>query len=204
MAQSDETPYAEKLRDPRWQKVRLEVLARDRWRCQICDDPTSTLAVHHRYYLRNREPWEYPLDALVTLCEFCHARETAERGDAERRLLDTLRRVGLSIGQLRALTTAIATANTDQPMLANTLEHTGLASLLAHTPSHLLTILEILNTNRLVQEKYGLASDAYRQKNNAYMSRFHGVMARYEQWRIEHGLNPTPPLVEGGWDLGPT
>ena len=34
--------YYRKLRDPRWQKRRLEIFARDDWTCQGCDfrDPT--------------------------------------------------------------------------------------------------------------------------------------------------------------------
>lgn len=68
--------YLEKLRDPRWQKKRLEILSRDEWTCQCCFDTTSTLHVHHRRYLPKREPWEYPDGHLVTLCESCHQNET--------------------------------------------------------------------------------------------------------------------------------
>ena len=42
--------YAEKLKDPRWQKKRLEILERDAWVCQKCFDTKSTLHVHHRIY----------------------------------------------------------------------------------------------------------------------------------------------------------
>ena len=30
------------------------------------------LEVHHKYYLENTLPWQYPDDALVTLCNWCH------------------------------------------------------------------------------------------------------------------------------------
>ena len=33
----------------------------------LCYDTESTLNVHHRYYKDNADPWEYPLEALVTL-----------------------------------------------------------------------------------------------------------------------------------------
>jgi hypothetical protein len=95
--------YADKLKDPRWQKVRLEVMARDAWTCQVCGDQTATLAVHHRGYYRDTEPWEYPLHALVTLCEFCHRVETYERQEAEADLLETLKRIGLYTHQVKAL-----------------------------------------------------------------------------------------------------
>jgi len=32
------------------------------------------LNVHHNYYIRGKKPWEYPDDALVTLCEDCHKK----------------------------------------------------------------------------------------------------------------------------------
>ena len=67
--------YSEKLRDPRWQKRRLQILERDEWACQICYDTDTMLVVHHRYYLRGAEPWEYSGKALVTLCSKCHESE---------------------------------------------------------------------------------------------------------------------------------
>lgn len=67
--------YYEKLKDPRWQKKRLEVMQRDGFDCTSCHDgTTSTLNVHHRVaYRKNTDPWDYELDELVTLCESCHA-----------------------------------------------------------------------------------------------------------------------------------
>jgi hypothetical protein len=67
--------YSQQLTDPRWQRKRLEIMARDAWRCQKCSDANSTLNVHHRWYLRGRAPWAYPDRALQTLCENCHAAE---------------------------------------------------------------------------------------------------------------------------------
>jgi hypothetical protein len=67
--------YSEKMKDPRWQRKRLEVFERDEWCCQVCCDDSATLNVHHRYYLNNKEPWEYPNEALITLCEDCHNDE---------------------------------------------------------------------------------------------------------------------------------
>lgn len=30
------------------------------------------LHVHHKYYVRNKYPWEYKLNSLITLCSNCH------------------------------------------------------------------------------------------------------------------------------------
>jgi hypothetical protein len=68
--------YAEKLKSPKWQKKRLEILERDKFTCCHCDDTEKNLQVHHKYYTKNSDPWDYPNDALITLCEDCHERET--------------------------------------------------------------------------------------------------------------------------------
>lgn len=73
------TTYAEKLRDPRWQKKRLEIMERDGFVCRECGDKASTLNVHHGYYARGRSPWEYPDHHLVTLCEACHQEYEEKR-----------------------------------------------------------------------------------------------------------------------------
>ena len=67
------TTYAEKLRDPRWQKMRLEVMDRDEFACQRCGAKHKTLNVHHMFYQKGKDPWEYDPDFLLTLCEGCHA-----------------------------------------------------------------------------------------------------------------------------------
>jgi hypothetical protein len=67
--------YSEKLRDPRWQRRRLEVMQRDDFRCKCCGDALSTLNVHHLMYVK--EPWDCPLEKLETLCERCHEWRSA-------------------------------------------------------------------------------------------------------------------------------
>ena len=39
--------YSQKLRDPKWQKKRLEVLQRDEFCCQLCNDKETELHIHH-------------------------------------------------------------------------------------------------------------------------------------------------------------
>ena len=38
--------YSQLLRDPRWQKLRLEVLSLHKWACDVCGETQSTLHVH--------------------------------------------------------------------------------------------------------------------------------------------------------------
>lgn len=64
--------YRDKLLDPRWQQVRLKIFVRDKWMCVACAETTRTLHVHHLWYQNDKEPWESPLNSLVTLCSLCH------------------------------------------------------------------------------------------------------------------------------------
>jgi hypothetical protein len=64
--------YSEILKDPRWQKKRLEILESDEWRCRECLSKEKTLHIHHLYYIKDAMPWEYPDAALITLCHQCH------------------------------------------------------------------------------------------------------------------------------------
>lgn len=66
--------YSEKLKDPRWQKKRLKILERDHFRCMDCFSDEKTLHVHHLFYSKGLEPWEYNDQQLLTLCEHCHIR----------------------------------------------------------------------------------------------------------------------------------
>lgn len=69
---SKKLTYAEQLRDPRWQKKRLEILSRDGFKCVVCGDGKSTLHVHHKRYVKGRMPWEYDATELSTVCKNCH------------------------------------------------------------------------------------------------------------------------------------
>lgn len=64
--------YADLLRDPRWQRMRLEVMQRAGFACERCHSTTKTLNVHHTYYSKGRPPWQYPSESLRCLCEECH------------------------------------------------------------------------------------------------------------------------------------
>jgi len=73
------TTYAEKLKDPRWQRRRLEIMQRDDYMCCNCGATEKTLNVDHKIYIKGRDPWDYPDEDLQTLCEDCHATLTIAR-----------------------------------------------------------------------------------------------------------------------------
>lgn len=82
--------YYKKLKDPRWQKKRLEILKRDDFACKICGDTESTLHIHHRKY-SNGDPWDIDEQYLITLCENCHHSEQDCIQNAIRELSDAVR-----------------------------------------------------------------------------------------------------------------
>jgi hypothetical protein len=63
--------YADKLKDPRWQKKRLQVLERDNFTCKYCSDGKTELHVHHLKY--SGAPWDVDLSKLETVCKHCHS-----------------------------------------------------------------------------------------------------------------------------------
>lgn len=67
--------YSEKLKDPRWQRKRLEILDRDGFICRKCMSHDKTLHVHHKFYITGRDPWEYDESELITVCHICHEIE---------------------------------------------------------------------------------------------------------------------------------
>jgi hypothetical protein len=68
--------YTELLKDPRWQRKRLEIMQLFGFSCEDCGDHSSTLHVHHGCYLKGRSPWDYPDDMYHVLCESCHKQAT--------------------------------------------------------------------------------------------------------------------------------
>lgn len=64
--------YSDKLKSPKWQKKRLEIMKRDKFTCKLCGDTETQLHVHHKEYIKGNDPWNYPNNLLVTICEHCH------------------------------------------------------------------------------------------------------------------------------------
>lgn len=95
--------YSQKLKDPRWQKKRLEILNRDNFTCRCCGDSESTLHVHHKMYISGRDVWDYDNMLLITLCELCHTSQHEQKKEYETLLLETLYMKGFSYDDLREL-----------------------------------------------------------------------------------------------------
>lgn len=102
--------YLAKLRDPRWQRRRLEILNRDEFTCQSCFDTESTLHVHHRYYVKDSEPWEYPDHFLITLCISCHEFETENAYNVQRELVERFKCAGFLVTDLMYVSAGLLTA----------------------------------------------------------------------------------------------
>lgn len=64
-------------RSASWRALRRQIFERDGWRCMTCGKvcEETDLQVHHLYYLKDKMPWEYPPEALTSMCKGCHAKE---------------------------------------------------------------------------------------------------------------------------------
>ena len=71
--------YTEKLKHPKWQQKRLRIMDRAGFACEWCGSTENQLHVHHAYYERDLEPWDYPDETLYCLCDVCHAKAQAEK-----------------------------------------------------------------------------------------------------------------------------
>ena len=73
-----ESYYEKQLKTKEWRAKREKILKRDGYKCAYCGSK-SKLNVHHKYYNfypngKHVNAWDYPDDALITLCESCHKK----------------------------------------------------------------------------------------------------------------------------------
>lgn len=71
--------YSDKLKSPKWQRKRLEVLQRDDFKCRLCGNTEIELQIHHLKY--SGEPHEAPLENLITYCKVCHQVVEQHKGE---------------------------------------------------------------------------------------------------------------------------
>ncbi len=73
----DSFKWQNKLREPEWREKREEIFERDHYQCQECGiyGESRNLNCHHIKYIRDLNPWDYPDELLITLCEECHAHK---------------------------------------------------------------------------------------------------------------------------------
>lgn len=109
------TSYSQLLRDPRWQKKRLEIMQRDEFTCQACFNSQNTLNVHHCYYEKGLMPWDYPDESLVTLCEECHEYETENALDCKKLLSRALGMKGFRADHFNEIAFAFYRAEMGHP-----------------------------------------------------------------------------------------
>lgn len=75
---SQDLSYEDLLKTEEWRGKRQKILNRDNNKCVYCGK-THNLQVHHKYYSKYPNgfrvyPWNYPDDALITLCDECHKK----------------------------------------------------------------------------------------------------------------------------------
>jgi len=143
--------YSDKLKDPRWQKKRLEILERDEWECTNCGDGKSTLHIHHQYYEKSTDPWDYPDSCYTTLCETCH-KEIADNKLSLDKLIAKLGYWG--IDQIKGYAKALLMEDQlDDAEIESTEEAIGISDFL-RTNHKLITDMASKNGGVLRQSDY--------------------------------------------------
>lgn len=99
--------YSEKLRHPKWQKLRLQIFSRDNWTCQSCGSSDKNLQVHHLKYLKGIEPWEYEPHFLITYCDKCHETDHLIGDQIEQSLYELIKSDRIFIKPMAQLTVLI-------------------------------------------------------------------------------------------------
>lgn len=89
-----EMAYADKLKHPNWQRKRLEIMERDKFKCRECGATENMLNVHHLHYEYGRDPWDYHNNSLITLCESCHEEEHNYTDVCAKSLIESIRKCG--------------------------------------------------------------------------------------------------------------
>jgi len=101
--------YSKKYLDPKWQKFRLQVFERDNFKCVRCNSSEHTLHAHHTFYHDvDADPWDYNLESVLTLCEYCHAEEHRHVKSANYQLMQSLNATGISYKDKIKLMTAFS------------------------------------------------------------------------------------------------
>jgi len=128
--------YAALLKDPRWQRKRLEIMQRDGFACRLCRATDKTLNVHHNFYLRDLAPWEYGDEQLATVCEDCHGLVT-KKIDRLKVLLSTLDAANIDfvIGVVSALAAEDPDHDDGDWAVMSPMEIAGFGCAIDHAPN---------------------------------------------------------------------
>lgn len=135
------TNYAQKLKDPRWQKKRLRILERDKYTCQLCKSKEKFLHVHHKIY-NDKDPWDIEDGSLITLCSECHECEQLDVAEHGKLLLQTLKSKFLSEDLLD-----LSSAFNDMPIVADRRTQTKILCIMLRNKKLFETILNLVKRN---------------------------------------------------------
>lgn len=105
--------YSDKLKSPKWQKKRLEILQLFNFCCLHCGDKENELHVHHKYYLKGNDVWDYPVDCFTVLCKDCHESEESALKVNSEKLIQSLRASGADSWCINFLSETILDANNE-------------------------------------------------------------------------------------------
>ena len=90
-------------KDPRWQQKRLQQFELAGWKCQECGSKKNELNLHHYWYEKDNEVWDYPDECFVVLCDGCHVAWHARKRQIDHLLAFSLSEMDQAFGLLCGL-----------------------------------------------------------------------------------------------------
>lgn len=94
-------------KDPRWQRKRLERFEAAGWKCCECASKKSELNLHHYWYEKGNEPWDYPDECFAVLCDRCHQEWHDKKLTIDKQLRFSLSEMDQAAGLLCGLNCAL-------------------------------------------------------------------------------------------------
>ncbi len=90
-------------------------MQRDEFTCKMCNDNSTTLHIHHKYYQYGNDPWDYDDSCFITLCADCHELEEMQIKEYSKLLIDTLKKSEFMADDWRRIANGINKANLKYP-----------------------------------------------------------------------------------------
>lgn len=94
-------------KDPRWQQKRLDRFNAAGWTCQECCSKRNELNLHHYWYEKDHEPWDYPDECFAVLCDRCHKKWHEKKLFIDKQLRFSLLEMDQAAGLLAGLQCAL-------------------------------------------------------------------------------------------------
>ena len=110
----------------------LSAMERDGFKCYLCGSDKDTLHVHHLWYEKDRDPWDYLDVCYLTLCQECHQVEHESAEKMKKMGIRDFKRLGISSYSLWSLIACLSDFRAHRQNRGPTNEEMDLISRVVH------------------------------------------------------------------------